>query len=201
MSNLLPPNATETNVNLDESLSRIESVPTPARTLIDPDNAPVQTLPWLAWAQSVDNWDINWTEAQRRAVIKAAYAVHRQKGTVYALRRALEALGYELIVQEWYQQVPVGEPYTFDVIIKNEGSEISADKFKELFSVIEANKNLRSHLSKVKLIVNSEARMYTVSNVSSGNELDYDIPASGLALDGSWSLDGSYKLNGFKAGN
>lgn len=201
MSNLLPPNATDTEINLDEALSRIENIPTPARTLINPDTAPVQTLPWMAWSQSVDNWDVNWTEAQKRAVIKAAYAVHRQKGTVYALRVALEALGYDLTVQEWYQQIPHGDPYTFDVILTIEGSEVSAQKFSELLAVIEANKNLRSHLSKVKLVVNSAAKLYAVAATVMGCEIDYNAPAGALRLDGSWKLDGTYKLNGFKIGN
>lgn len=201
MSNLLPPSATITEVNLDESLSRIENVPTPARTVNNPDTAASNVLPWMAWARSVDNWDINWTDDQKRAVIKAAYAVHRQKGTVFALRTALEALGYQLIVQEWYQQVPEGDPYTFDVIITIEGAEISSDKFNELLAVIEANKNLRSHLSKVKLIVNSEATLYAIAATVSGCEIDYKDPAGALLLDGTWKLDGTYKLNGIRLGN
>lgn len=201
MSNLLPPNATITEVNLDEAFSRIENVPTPARTTIDPDNAPASILPWMAWAQSVDNWEVDWTEPQKRAVIKAAYAVHRQKGTVFALRAALEALGYELIVQEWYQQIPQGDPYTFDVILTIEGTEIDAATFNKLLAVIEANKNLRSHLRKVKLIVNSKAVLYAAAATISGNELDYRNPAGALVLDGTWTLDGLFKLNGIKLGN
>lgn len=201
MSNLLPPNASIVEENLDEALSRIENVPTPARTTINPDTAPAQILPWMAWAQSVDNWEIEWTEQQKRAVIKAAYAVHRQKGTVYALRTALEALGYDLIVQEWYQQIPQGDPYTFDVILTIEGSEIDAATFSKLLSVIEANKNLRSHLRKVKLIVESKAVLYTAAATISGHELEYKNAAGALVLDGSWTLDGTYVLNGIKIGN
>lgn len=201
MSNLLPPNATITEANFDEAFSRVENVPTPARTTIDPDNAPASILPWMAWAQSVDNWEVDWTEQQKRAVIKAAYAVHRQKGTVFALRTALEALGYDLTVQEWYQQIPQGDPYTFDVILTIDGSEIDAATFNKLLAVIEANKNLRSHLRKVKLIVNSKAVLYAAAATISGNEHDYQSPAGALILDGSWTLNGFYKLNGFKLGN
>lgn len=201
MSNLLPPNASIVEENLDEALSRIENVPTPARTTINPDTAPAQILPWMAWAQSVDNWEVDWTEPQKRAVIKAAYAVHRQKGTVFALRTALEALGYDLIVQEWYQQIPQGDPYTFDVILTIEGEQIDSATFNKLLSVIEANKNLRSHLRKVKLIVKSNATLYCAAATISGTEIDYKYPAGALRLDGTWKLDGTYKLNGFKIGN
>lgn len=198
MSNLLPPSATIFEVNFDEAFSRVESVPTPARTTINPDTAPAQILPWMAWAQSVDNWGIDWSEEQKRAVIKAAYSVHRQKGTVYALRTALAALGYDLIVQEWYQQIPAGDPYTFDVILTIAGNEIDSETFTKLLAVIEANKNLRSHLSKVKLIVSSDATLYCAAATISGTELGYTHPAGVLRLDGTWKLDGSKILNGLK---
>lgn len=201
MSNLLPPNATITEVNLDEALSRVENVPTPARTTINPDTAPVSILPWLAWSQSVDNWDPNWSNNQKRAVIKAAFAVHRQKGTVFALREALAALGYDLVVQEWYQQIPQGDPYTFDVILTIEGKEIDAQTFTELLAVINANKNLRSHLGQVKLILNSKAETFVAAASIMGSELQHTQPAGALILDGTWTLNGFYKLNGFKIGN
>lgn len=198
MSNLLPPSATIFEVSFDEAFSRIENVTTPARTTINPDTAPAQILPWMAWAQSVDNWEIDWSEEQKRAVIKAAYSVHRQKGTVYALRTALAALGYDLIVQEWYQQIPQGDPYTFDVILTITGNEIDAETFTKLLAVIEANKNLRSHLSKVKLIVSSDATLYCAAATISGTEISYRNPAGALTLDGTWKLDGSKILNGLK---
>lgn len=201
MSSLLPPNATITEVNLDEALSRVENVPTPARTTINPDTAPASILPWMAWSQSVDNWEVNWTEQQKRAVIKAAYAVHRQKGTVFALREALAALGYDLVVQEWYQQIPEGDPYTFDVILTIEGKEVSQDDFNNLFDVIEANKNLRSHLKKVKLVVKSKAELYVAAATVSGNDIGFKNPAGTRLLDGSWNLDGTVVLNGLRIGN
>jgi phage tail P2-like protein len=41
-----------------------------------------------------------WTEAQKRAVIAASVATHKRKGTIGALKRALAALGYEVVVDE-----------------------------------------------------------------------------------------------------
>lgn len=198
MSKLLPPNATITEINLDEAFSRIENVPTPARSTINPDEAPASILPWMAWAQSADNWDAGWSEEQKRAVIKAAYSVHRQKGTIYALKTALSVLGYDLVVQEWYQQIPEGDPYTFDVVLTIIDSEIDANTFNKIIRIIAANKNLRSHLRRVKLIVESKSVLYCAAAVLSGNEIEYTHPAGLLVLDGTWTLDGSNKLNGFK---
>jgi len=60
----------------------------------NPERAPEAFLPWLAWALSVDDWDENWSEDRKRAVIAASVDVHRHKGTVASVRAALTAMGY-----------------------------------------------------------------------------------------------------------
>lgn len=200
MSNLLPPSATITEVNLDEAFSRIEEVPTPARTTINPDTAPEQLLPWLAWARSVDNWDVTWTPEQKRAVIKASYDVHRYKGTIGALKEALGALGYEVQVQEWFNQIPQGEPYTFKIYISVDQVGLSFEEFNRLRGIIDNAKNLRSHMDEIELTVTSKCNVYCAAVAISGNEIDYKDPAGALRLDGTWILDGTYRLNGFRTG-
>ncbi len=78
-------------------------------------NAPSAILPDLAWERSVDVWDPAWSDDVKRAVIDAAPEVHRHKGTVYAVKTALSALGVDATVSEWWQTSPRGTPYTFDV--------------------------------------------------------------------------------------
>ncbi|EKQ5242665.1 phage tail protein I [Escherichia coli] len=55
---------------------------------------PANLLPWLAWSFSVDRWDDKWPEATKRAVIRDAYFIHCHKGTIGAIRRVVEPLGY-----------------------------------------------------------------------------------------------------------
>jgi phage tail P2-like protein len=62
--------------------------------LWNPATCPAALLPWLAWALSVDEWDDAWTEATKRAVIAASVEVHRRKGTVGSIKKALAAAGY-----------------------------------------------------------------------------------------------------------
>jgi phage tail P2-like protein len=52
-------------------------------------------------------------EAKKRALLKTAVALHRIKGTPYAVQRALELLGVNATLTEWFQAVPQGDPYTF----------------------------------------------------------------------------------------
>lgn len=198
MSNLLPPSATITEVNLDEALSRIENIPTPARTIYNPTTAPSQILPWLAWANSVDNWDVTWSEEQKRAVIDASYDVHRYKGTIGSLKEALGALGYTVEVQEWFNQIPQGEPYTFKLHISVDQVGISAIEFQKLKAIVDNAKNLRSHMDETTLTISGLSNVYCSATVLSGTEIDYTDPAGTLRLDDSWLLDGSEILDGLK---
>lgn len=198
MSNLLPPSATITEVNLDESLSRIENVPTPARTVNNPDTAASELLPWMAWARSVDNWDINWTDDQKRAVIKASYNVHLHKGTIGALKEALGALGYSVRVQEWFNQIPQGEPHTFKIFISVDQVGLTQVEFNKLKNIIDNAKNLRSHMSAAELTITSLSNVYCAAAVLCGNEIDYTYPAGLQTYDGSINYDGENLYNAFK---
>lgn len=91
---LLPSNASPLERALALTIGRITDLPVQIDTLWDPARCPAALLPWLAWALSVDEWDTGWTEAQQREVIAASVDIHRHKGTVWAMRRALAVAGY-----------------------------------------------------------------------------------------------------------
>ena len=90
---LLPSNATPLERALASVLARISDVPVPIADLWSPARCPVALLPWLAWALSVDEWDSGWTEEVQRDVIAASVDIHRHKGTIWAMRRALVVAG------------------------------------------------------------------------------------------------------------
>lgn len=150
MSDLLPANATEQEIAISEAIDR--PVPLVVREMWNPDTCPANLLPWLAWAFSVDAWDSNWTETQKRGAIKASVAVHERKGTIGALRTALDGLGYDIDVTEWFEKVPMGSPYTFriDLTVDQVGIPTS-DAYDKIIEVAESVKNLRSHLEGVDI--------------------------------------------------
>ncbi|HHR6585948.1 TPA: phage tail protein I, partial [Providencia alcalifaciens] len=100
---LLPVGSSPLELAAAEALSAIERVPIPIRELWDANLCPVHLLPYLAWAFSVDRWDKNWTEQAKRDAIKAAMFIHKHKGTIGALRRVVEPLGYLIRVIEWWK--------------------------------------------------------------------------------------------------
>lgn len=112
---LLPENANELEKRAAEALAEIRRVPIPLRDLLSPERCPEHLLPYLAWSFSVDRWHTSWPAETKRKAIKDAYFVHAHKGTIGALRRIVETLGYALDINEWWQQEPAGTPGTFSI--------------------------------------------------------------------------------------
>jgi len=131
VSELLPSNANEHEHALDDATARIGAVPVEIVTLWNPQTCPAALLPWLAWALSVDEWDETWTETQKRDTVAASYAVHSHKGTPYAVKQALRALGYDNV------QIRENRPHDYDGEDVYDGSFThGSDSVWPLFDVI-----------------------------------------------------------------
>lgn len=171
MTDLLPHNATPQERALSLSVARLSDVPVPIRETWNPDTCPPELLAWLAWAFSVDQWDNNWTDAQKREFIKRSVDIHRYKGTIGAVREALGALGIDVRVQEWFNQTPAGDPYTFGVLLEVDQVGANQSVMRALFEVIERTKNLRSHLTQVELTVRTSGGPQLAVVASLGSEI------------------------------
>lgn len=171
MSDLLPYNATDAERALSNAIARISDVPVVVREVWNPDTCPSNVLPWLAWAFSVDDWDSNWTDEQKRNVIKQSVYSQRIKGTIGAVTRQLAALGYTIQILEWWQQVPQGEPYTFDVYITASQYPLTARDYNKVLEVIDTNKNLRSHMGQVTVIAQSLSNVTCATASAVGSEI------------------------------
>lgn len=170
MSDLLPKNSTQLEKNISETID-LANISTPIRNVWNPDTCNEDLLPWLAWAFSVDEWESSWTEQQKRDAIKASYSVHQHKGTIGAVRTALAALGFTVQVQEWFNQIPIGEPYTFKLLLGIELVGFDLTGLKKLQRVVESSKNIRSHLSGIEPKVFSKSNLYTTCITNAGNEI------------------------------
>jgi phage tail P2-like protein len=160
MNNLLPPNATPQEVALVETTERIDAIPVRSRQMWNPQTCPANLLPWLAWACSVDEWNAEWSEQQKRDTIAASFAIHSTKGTLAAVKSSLAALGYNSNITEWFQQPTILPPYTFTVDIDAGTSPISSDIFSESTRLIEQTKNTRSHLARLRVASSAPVQFY-----------------------------------------
>jgi phage tail P2-like protein len=201
MSDLLPANSTAAERALAEATARISDVPTMSRQVWSPADCPSELLPWLAWAFSVDDWDANWTDAQKRGAIASSAAVHRHKGTIGAVVKALAGLGFDVQLQEWFNQVPEGPAYTFRLLLNVDQVGISSGALSRIMSVVESTKNLRSHLDTIVPGVTTKAKLFIGGVSCTGSELTVKYaPPSGtpLVLDGTWWLDGTETIDGVR---
>ncbi len=176
MTNLLPPNATQLERLAAEALAQIERVPVPIRDLLNPDRCPVQLLPYLAWAFSVDRWDSTWSEATKRQVIKGSYFIHSRKGTIGALRRVVEPLGYLIEIIEWFNTVPEGVPGTFALKVGVLDTGITEEMYQELERLIDDAKPVTRHLTGLAISLESNGNLDISVALYEGDEIDVSPP-------------------------
>lgn len=182
MSDLLPANAAEQERDISRAIERAFQVTTPIRSVWNPDTCPANMLAWLAWAFSVDDWGANWSETQKRDVIKRSVAVHRYKGTIGAVKEALAALGVDAQIQEWFNQVPPGNPYTFKISLQSTQADVTVSSIQNLLRVVFSTKNLRSHLDSVQVNVQSVADVYLGAVASLGHEYTVEAGQGGSII-------------------
>jgi phage tail P2-like protein len=174
MSQLLPHNSTP----LERALATAGDLgvdPEIIRGVADSARCPVDFLPWLAWAMSVEGWDAAETEEQQRALIRQSIPIHKHKGTVGAIRRVLKAVGVTADYKEW-TQISGAVPYSFELTAwandnrPGEGSILSPQLFQRLRALVDATKNERSHY-KLKLGARFDSAL-GLANASQVRSLD-----------------------------
>lgn len=171
MPDLFPINATPQERAISLALDRLPEVP--IKTLWSPQTCPEAQLPWLAWALSVDEWDSTWPVETKRSVIAESIEQHRKKGTVGALRRALQRLGYEVEIDE-----NTGIAYTFRLRFKvREGEAAGGVVLDQAVTaatqVALRQKNARSELIDISLLGEAgTAGVYAAAAPASGAEID-----------------------------
>ncbi|UUE08610.1 phage tail protein I [Dickeya zeae] len=170
MSNsLLPPSASDFMRNVASSTQRLSEIAVCLDTLWSAERCPAQLLPYLAWALSVDRWDKRWSEQTKRQVIKAAWLVHRQKGTLAALRRVVEPFGYLIRVTEWWQTG--GQPGTFRLDIGVQDAGITEETYLELERLIADAKPVSRHLLGLNIVMDCAGNIPLAAVQYSGDTL------------------------------
>lgn len=164
----LPPNTTPLERAIARACAALEETPVPINDLWSPDRCPVDLLPFLAWSFSVDRWDDNWSEAVKRATIKASRYIHQHKGTIVAVRGVVESLGYIIKITEWWQTEPRGTRGTFALEVGVLDSGITDEMFVEMERLIDDAKPLSRHLSGLRIHLESRGTLYLGGYLATG---------------------------------
>ncbi len=162
-------------------------------------------LPHLAeqfHVTGLEGWELAETEEEKRALIKKAIELHRYRGTPWAVKEALKAVGFEADIYEWFQELPYpyntffgdisNAPYEFFIVVncsKMFGKDVllSGENQQRLISLINEYKNLRSHLNKLVLYpkyisktgyTDAMTKPVSICNAYTETQSNYLIPVS-----------------------
>lgn len=188
---LLPTGSTPLERAATEAMAEAMSLRVPLRDLWSPDRCPLPLLPYLAWALSVDRWDQGWAEKTKRSVIKASFFVHKRKGTINAVRRVVEPLGYLIEVLEWWQTVPMGTPGTFALKVGVLDTGITEEMYQELERLIDDAKPVSRHLTGLAISLESKGDLNIGVALYEGDEIDVYPPVMrDIEVTGSFGVVG-----------
>ncbi|AMT88899.1 MULTISPECIES: phage tail protein I [Pseudomonas] len=189
MKSLLPLNSTQLERAMEAAF--FEQTIVPLRDLYNPDTCPAHLLPHLAWAWSVDRWDYRWPEATKRAAIKASFYIHKHKGTIGAIRRVVEPLGYLIEIVEWFKTVPEGVPGTFALKIGVLDTGITEEMYQELERLIDDAKPVTRHMIGLAISLETQGNLSVGVTLYDGDELDiYPPEMQDIEITGSFGVVG-----------
>lgn len=150
---LLPPSASAWMRNAETATAKLSGITVAIRTLWTPTTCPVDLLPYLAWALSVDRWDKDWPAERKIASIQQSYWIHRRKGTRAAIRRVIESMGFSATFAEWFD---VGdEPGTFRLEVDVNDVGLTPKTLDELNRLIGDAKPVSRHLAQMTIATSS----------------------------------------------
>jgi phage tail P2-like protein len=129
------------------------------RDLWDPWKCPVKFLPYLAWAFSVDRWEETWSEREKRQAVSDAFWIHQRKGTVAAVRRVIENLGYSMTLQEWWEVADPAGTFRLEIDLNDIG--ITETMIKELERIIGDARPVSRHIARLSLSAGTTGPVYT----------------------------------------
>jgi phage tail P2-like protein len=169
---LLPPNATSQERDMANTVARISDVPVPVRDVWNVQTCPSAILPWLAWSDDT-----------KRAVIASSISLHRIKGTVASVKRALAVAGYP-----GAQIIEGVGKFNCDGTFNCDGLEFCGDPLKwAWFRVTLPTPISNSQAAQVKRIIAQTAPARCQLEV-----LDFQLVAA--LCDGEFFCDGTFNL-------
>lgn len=166
-NSLMATGSSELEQRAAEACAVISDLNVPLRDLWNPWKCPVKFLPYLAWAFSVDSWDEKWSEAEKRSVISEAFWLHQRKGTVAAIRRVVEKMGYSFSIEEWWKVADPAGTFRLEVDVSDIG--ITSKILDELTRLIDDVKPVSRHLAQLNISTKVRGNIWAGSMLCGGD--------------------------------
>ncbi|CAI0695612.1 phage tail protein I [Serratia ficaria] len=198
MNSLLPAGSSQLERRAAEACASISDLNVPLRDLWNTARCPVKFLPYLAWAFSVDRWDEKWTAAEKRKAVTDAFYIHRRKGTVAAIRRVIEAMGFSMSIAEWWE---VADPRgTFRLTIDVNDVGITDEIVRELERLIGDARPVSRHIAQLNIVTAISGVIYSAVAMHDGDIVtiypaDYE-PDDSIKYNGLPVYSGIYQYSG-----
>ena len=132
-NSLMATGSSELEQRAAEACAVISELPVPLRDLWNP-------------------WEETWSETVKRQAVSDAFWIHQRKGTVAAVRRVIETLGYSMTLQEWWEVADPAGTFRLEIDLNDIG--ITETMIKELERIIGDAKPISRHISQLTLSVN-----------------------------------------------
>jgi len=197
-SSLLPPGSSALERRLAQACSGISDLNVPLRDLWNPWKCPAKFLPYLAWAFSVDRWEETWTETAKRQAVSDAFWIHQRKGTVAAVKRVIEGLGYSMTLEEWWKVADPAGTFRLEIDLNEIG--ITEPMIYELERIIGDAKPVSRHLAQMTLTAGTRGPVWLGAAIFDGEDISvyppgYE-PEDSIHYDGQQFYFGSVNFSG-----
>ncbi|HBT4726461.1 TPA: phage tail protein I [Klebsiella variicola subsp. variicola] len=194
MNSLLPPGSSALERRLAQACSGISDLNVPLRDLWNPWKCPAKFLPYLAWAFSVDRWDEDWTETQKRQAIIDSFWLHQRKGTIAAVRRVIEDMGFSPSLTEWWQVDDPAGTFRLEIDVNEVG--LTSKSLDELNRLINETKPVSRHVAQLAISTRVTGNVFVGATLYSGEIIsiypdDYDA-ADDVFYNGMIFHDGNF---------
>lgn len=153
LSQLIPENLVEdSNVKasaaaLDPALQEVSNKVDIPSIYIRIDTLTSEQLDHMAAAWDASVWRQSWPIQIKRNILHNVIIEKRKRGTLGAVKKAIETIASFTSLTEWWQETPKGTPHTFKVIasLNRYDGVLESDLQEDLFGLIDDAKPVRSH--------------------------------------------------------
>ena len=175
---ILPVSSTKLEIDLLDTfiavMERKLGIPDiPIKDLWNPNTCPEPFLKYLAAAWSVDGNIADFTTEQVRNLIRNSIEIHLRKGTVWAVKEVIKALGYTIT------SIIEGERDTNDNVIRTDGRWATT----------------RINVASTMSIKQAQAAVQIIAQTAPvSRKFFFDFTAAAILYDGGINSEGQYTL-------